>query len=156
MWGKVLIPESTLNRTHKVMQDSPQSKTKPLPTIHGELSPLVTLTNDAYQKATEGSLIHAVIALQSFLEDPHVVDPYAALASITGLSKGTIIKAAIKSIDISDGRLVVHLSIWQLTATVAIWLFSLIAGIALAIALALNPECLGPLILLSALTPTGD
>lgn len=66
-------------------------------------------------------------------------------------TKGAIIKAAIKSIDFSDGAITVHLSIWQLTLTALIWLVALISGIVIATALVINPEAFGSLIALSVL-----
>lgn len=67
--------------------------------------------------------------------------------------KGTIIKSAIESVEVGEKAVHIRLSLWQLTYSVMIFLLSLVAGLALAVALIINPEYLGPFILLSAITP---
>jgi hypothetical protein len=56
--------------------------------------------------------------------------------------KGWLVGAAVKSVEFNEGEMLVHLSLWNLTVSVALLLFTLLASVAFLFALMVNPEIL--------------
>ena len=54
--------------------------------------------------------------------------------------KGSAIKLFLKSIEIKDGKLILHLSVWQFTKTALLWIFIFLIGFAGVVFLIMNPE----------------
>lgn len=54
--------------------------------------------------------------------------------------KGYVVRAFLKDVTVKDGKIIAHLSLWQFTKTVALFMLALAASIGLAVALIANPE----------------
>ncbi len=65
--------------------------------------------------------------------------------------KGYVVRAVLESVEVKDGNVIAHLSLWQLTKTVAAFGLALIAAIGFMIALATNPEWGVPLLIIGSI-----
>jgi hypothetical protein len=58
--------------------------------------------------------------------------------------KGTVVRAALTDVEVKNGTVIAHLSLWQLTKTVLLFLFVLVASIAIAIGMIAHPGWAAP------------
>lgn len=65
--------------------------------------------------------------------------------------KGYVVRAVLSDVEIKDGQVIAHLSLWQLTKTVLFFAVAFVAAIGFMIALAANPEWGIPLMLLGSI-----
>lgn len=65
--------------------------------------------------------------------------------------KGYVVRAVLSDVEVKDGNVIAHLSLWQLTKTVALFIVSLVAAIGFMIALAANPGWGVPLLVIGSL-----
>jgi len=65
--------------------------------------------------------------------------------------KGIVIRAVLTDVEVKDGNVVAHLSLWQLTKTVALFLVMFVAAIGMTVALMMNPEWGIPLLIIGGL-----
>jgi len=65
--------------------------------------------------------------------------------------KGYVVRAVLSDVEIKDGHVIAHLSLWQLTKTVLVFAIAFVAAIGFMIALVANPEWGIPLMLLGSI-----
>jgi len=81
---------------------------------------------------------------------------HVAVYKLKGDFKGIVVRAVLTDVEVKDGNVIAHLSLWQLTKTVFAFIFALIIGIAFLIALAANPSWGTPLLVLGTIADLGS
>ena len=65
--------------------------------------------------------------------------------------KGYVVRAVLSDVEVKDGHVIAHLSLWQLTKTVLVFAFALVIAIGFMVALIANPEWGIPLLLIGSI-----
>jgi hypothetical protein len=65
--------------------------------------------------------------------------------------KGTVVRAFLKDVEVKNGTIIAHLSLWQFTLNVIAFLFVLVIAIGLTIVLLANPELGTALLIIGSL-----
>ncbi len=70
--------------------------------------------------------------------------------------KGWVIKSALKSVEVKDGKVIAHISLWQLTTVVIGYVVLFLLGIAFLVLLCMNPEWGMALVMVASIAGGGD
>jgi hypothetical protein len=65
--------------------------------------------------------------------------------------KGYVVRAVLSDVEVKDGHVIAHLSLWQLTKTVLVFAFAFVVAIGFMVALIANPEWGIPLLLIGSI-----
>jgi hypothetical protein len=81
---------------------------------------------------------------------------HVAVYKIKDDFKGYIVRAVLTDVEVKDGNVIAHLSLWQLTKTVAVFFVTLLLAIGMMIALIANPEWGIPLLIIGSIGDLGN
>ncbi len=81
---------------------------------------------------------------------------HVAVYKINNDFKGYIVRAVLTDVEVKNGNVIAHLSLWQLTKTVAVFFITLLIAIGMMIALIANPEWGIPLLIIGSIGDLGS
>lgn len=122
----------------------------------GVVSKILSKTKFAEKLLSKDGLVGKVTADKKLMKEitEVAITKYLQNFPIYKLNNKSLPSAAIglalDRVEVSNGEIQIYISFWQITKTVALYLFVLIAALGMTVALVLNPEMFGALLVLSA------